>query len=693
MNIRSLYLLGVALLASPTWAHFPFLVPTPNLESVQILLSESLELDDKVPADLVLGGTYGAQLADGRVRMLEAQRAGSSVVANLPGDLAAANLLFGTLDMGFTRRGEGTPHILVYYAKTLLREAFDPNAHVANVPIEITPVRTGGGLQLLLSVDGAPQPDTEIVVIMPDGTEREVLTGADGRSEVLRGNGRYGAWARHWIDEPGVRDGEAYDQVRRYATLVFDYESQSPVAEPAERVRGHANMPDPIAIKAATPLKLALPEATSSFGAVQERGWIYVYGGHIAPTHDYDVNAVSGRFWRIDMTGRGTWEELPSGPTLQGMNLAAHDGLIYRVGGMLPRNAPGEKVDNWSVRSAARFDPSQHRWEDLPPLPEGRSSHDVAIVDGKLYAIGGWDMHGAQGNDWLSTMLVLDLTDPRATWVEMPQPFRRRALIVAVHDHKIFVIGGFDAEDEPSRRVDVFDPREGRWLQGPGLPGSAMNGFAPAACVLDRQLYISVGDGTLHQLNDRDYRWDQVGTNTRRIVHRMLPLGGRILIVGGAAKGDNLDLIEELAPAPANALEARTASYLRESANAQVSLARSKSTQPSDQRQWARPIAAKITQPAIDPPRVTETVSISPTAEPSKPIEAAAPPSPGAVAAAMVQTHCPLMPDETVDANSYAVEYGDQTVLLCCKSCLRKWNRNPARFANSPLLPQLAQLE
>ena len=60
-----------------------------------------------------------------------------------------------------------------------------------------------------------------------------------------------------------------------------------------------------------------------------------------------------------------TWEELPGGPGLQGMNLAAYDGKIYRVGGMEPRNKPGDPTDNYSIADVVSFDPVAGRWQSL----------------------------------------------------------------------------------------------------------------------------------------------------------------------------------------------------------------------------------------------------------------------------------------------------------------------------------------
>ena len=76
------------------------------------------------------------------------------------------------------------------------------------------------------------------------------------------------------------------------------------------------------------------------------------------------------------------------------MNLASHGGKVYRVGGMQPRNAPGEPADNLSIADVARFDPKVGKWEALPPLPAGRSSHDVVVAGDKLVVVGGWQMKG-----------------------------------------------------------------------------------------------------------------------------------------------------------------------------------------------------------------------------------------------------------------------------------------------------------
>lgn len=292
----------------------------------------------------------------------------------------------------------------------------------------------------------------------------------------------------------------------------------------------------------------ALPVAASSLGVVESGGQIYVYGGHVAPVHTYSTTAVTGTFIRMPLENPTAWEPLPAGPALQGMNLAAHEGRIYRVGGMEPRNAPDTPADNWSVASAACFDPETKTWSDLPPLPVPRSSHDVAVVGHTLYVVGGWTMLGADGGEeWCDTMLALDLAAPDRGWRELPQPFLRRALITAVAGGRLHVLGGFTDAEEISRRVDVFDPVTGEWGTGPDLPGGEVNGFSAAACTVDGAIHVSVADGGIHRLSADGRSWETVATVRPRIVHRAVADGpGHLVLVGGARKAANLDAVERV---------------------------------------------------------------------------------------------------------------------------------------------------
>lgn len=51
-------------------------------------------------------------------------------------------------------------------------------------------------------------------------------------------------------------------------------------------------------------------------------------------------------------------------------------------------------------------------------------------------------MRGKESPVWAKTTLVLDLSRPSSGWTAVPQPFERRALVAAVHQGRMYVIGG-----------------------------------------------------------------------------------------------------------------------------------------------------------------------------------------------------------------------------------------------------------
>ena len=56
------------------------------------------------------------------------------------------------------------------------------------------------------------------------------------------------------------------------------------------------------------------------------------------------------------------------------------DGKLYAVGGF---------CDDGFLSSVERYDPATNAWEAVAPMAAARSDHGVAVLDGKLYAVGG----------------------------------------------------------------------------------------------------------------------------------------------------------------------------------------------------------------------------------------------------------------------------------------------------------------
>jgi N-acetylneuraminic acid mutarotase len=300
---------------------------------------------------------------------------------------------------------------------------------------------------------------------------------------------------------------------------------------------------------AAEPEYAPLPKPVTSFGAAVADGFVYVYGGHSGKPHHYSTETTLGQFLRLNLANPAKWEELPDGPTVQGLALVANGGKIYRIGGMQPKNKPADKAEVLvSLSSVACFDPKSQKWEELPDMPDGRSSHDAVVLDDKIYVAGGWKMNGAdKGTTWHKTALVLDLKKQPLKWESFDQPFVRRALTMAACNGKIYVIAGLNEDGDLERTVNIYDPQKKVWSTAAKLPGETMNGFAPAACVCDGKLYVNPSDGKVYRLSEKE-TWTEVAMAKQpRFVHRIVPIGKNLILsLGGSAKGELVGLTEAI---------------------------------------------------------------------------------------------------------------------------------------------------
>lgn len=288
-----------------------------------------------------------------------------------------------------------------------------------------------------------------------------------------------------------------------------------------------------------------LPTDVTSFGATVLDDAIYVYGGHTGPAHTYSTEDQSNTFLRLDLSsdgtaGDGTWKELAAGPKLQGLALVAHDDHVYRLGGFTAVNEEGEDHDLRSQAGVAIYDPASDTWNDLTPLPEPRSSFNAAVLDDRVYVLGGWNMQGEGRGEWHTTGWSADLTKRPLQWDALPpSPFQRRALSVAARDGKVYAIGGM-TPDGTTRRVDVYDVAAQSWSIGPELIGErGIHGFGTAAWATPEGVFVSSLSGVVQRLDDDGTAWSTVASmNAPRFFHAMVPAGDDLLIIGGANMSD-----------------------------------------------------------------------------------------------------------------------------------------------------------
>jgi hypothetical protein len=513
-------------------AHFVFVVPDKGDATVTVVLSEDLAPDENVSSAKFAGLKLTVRTADGKETPVPLTVGPHALTGPLPG--VGPRVVSGSVEYGVLAKGDAKPYLLVYHPKAVVGP-INGKPVVTGGPLELVPVPQAGRVAFQLLAAGKPVADADVTVTTPDGKKEKVKSGADGRTAGFAGTGRFAVLGKHVEAKGGEMAGKPYSEVRHYATLVVDV-----LEHPAAVGAGEPAGPYP-----------PLPVGVSSLGAVAAGGHLYVYGGHCGKTHSYDTGSVVGTFRRVKLGG-GEWEELPGGPILQGLALVAHNGKVIRVGGMSPRNAPGQPTDNHSSAEVAVFDPTTGRWEPLPPLPAPRSSHDAVVVGDKLVVVGGWNSRG-QGTTpvWHDTTLVLDLSAKEPKWESRPQPFQRRALTATVLDGKVYVLGGLGADAAAGRTTEIYDVAADKWASGPEFPGSDRVGFSPAAGTVNGRVILNPSSGAVLRLSADGKAWETVAqASRRRMVHRLIPVGGdRVALVGGAGGGENVAAIEVLSVA------------------------------------------------------------------------------------------------------------------------------------------------
>ncbi|XP_009995102.1 PREDICTED: kelch-like protein 18, partial [Chaetura pelagica] len=150
-------------------------------------------------------------------------------------------------------------------------------------------------------------------------------------------------------------------------------------------------------------------------------------------------------------------------------------GLIYAVGGL---NSAGDSLNVVEV-----FDPIANRWEKCQPMGTARSRVGVAVLNGLLYAIGGYD-----GQLRLSTVEVYNPELDSWSKVESMNS-KRSAMGTVVLDGQIYVCGGYDGNSSLNS-VESYSPETNKWTV---VTPMSSNRSAAGVAVFEGRIYVSGG--------------------------------------------------------------------------------------------------------------------------------------------------------------------------------------------------------
>lgn len=536
-------------LSQPAAAHFPWLAIDDDGKAVCFFGETPAERTYKLPPAIseakVSLVTDNQQVTDLQLETVENE---DFVGVRSKSPVPASSSLFSQVTYGIYH-GSKLQYYALHCGGRLTDRQNSPGMIAKRLRLTAELIDSESGVDVFVSWDGKPLADVEVKLFCDEGHEEgSATTDQQGKvsfsdQQVEEGlNGIVVGYTDS--DETGTLDGAEYQSGSHYLTVTFNDPQDFEQPESGSKVTVLSDVYP------------AIPETVTSFGGAVANNSLFIYGGHKGRAHEYYSEAQANTLWKLDLSNPKSWESLGTGPRLQGLAMVAHDDKLYRIGGFTAKNNEQQAEDLWSQAAVSRYDLATGQWREMPPLPEPRSSFDAAVLDGQIYVVGGWTMRGEDETTWLDTAYRLDLSQDRPQWQRLPDPpFQRRALSVAAHHGKLYVIGGMQKTGGPSTRVDVFDVASQQWSRGPDLIGEGMDGFGSSAFAVGDRLYVTTYSGALQRLDAVGDSWTLLRTLDRdRFFHRLLPLAdNRLLAIGGASmssgKFDEIDVIQLPTPA------------------------------------------------------------------------------------------------------------------------------------------------
>ncbi len=247
-------------------------------------------------------------------------------------------------------------------------------------------------------------------------------------------------------------------------------------------------------------------------------------------------------FSSVSRAKQGRWTQKAEMPTPR-MQLATAvvNGKIYAIGGL--NGGPLSVVE--------AYDPQKNIWTKKADIPTPRSGIAASAVDGKIYVFGGHRV----AFEPLDTVQMYDPEKDKWTRKKrMPVPIDR--MTTSVVEGKIYLIGGWDFPDDVYATVFQYNPGGDTWTRKADMP-TARGGHA--AVVFEEKIYV-FGGGTFKETTHGGIRYfdvvemyDPVEDRWTRKPKMPVPniglgveaVNGKIYTIGGTAS-DNVSRLSRV---------------------------------------------------------------------------------------------------------------------------------------------------
>ena len=266
--------------------------------------------------------------------------------------------------------------------------------------------------------------------------------------------------------------------------------------------------------------KAPLPAVRGNYAAVAMNGKIYVMGG--LANANYDTTSYTNTNYEYDPVSN-TWSTKAPMPTARVAHVAAAvNGKIYVIGGATSNTNPAAVPE---VSTNEEYDPATDTWATKSPMPTPRRAAGAAVVNGKIYVIGGKVNANCSYPGCINPtgLTVNEEYNPATdTWTnKVAMPTGRRCLDVTSVNGKIYAMGGWNGINDFSGNEE-YDPITDSWTTKTAMP-TAMSCMAAGA--VNGKIY-TIGGSDITGLNfntNNEYTPPSLAATTLSVASSVIP--------------------------------------------------------------------------------------------------------------------------------------------------------------------------
>ncbi len=233
--------------------------------------------------------------------------------------------------------------------------------------------------------------------------------------------------------------------------------------------------------------KAPMPSGGAVYGAEVVDKEIYAFGGY---SYDGITHYTAEKY----DPKTETWITIMPMPTPRiDFATVVYENKIFAIGGRANRGS--DPLDTVEV-----YDSTTNSWTSVSSMPTARDSMKAMAVNGKIYVISGITVRTNMQSFFVFSD-ANEVYDPQTdTWASVTSiPNHVAGYVSAVLDNKIYVIGG-STQDPPTglhavNTTQIYDPATDAWTFGADIPKTVEGAVGCATCgvMAPKRIYVFAG--------------------------------------------------------------------------------------------------------------------------------------------------------------------------------------------------------